>query len=188
MLVLYLVLVVLAGGGMLMCAINTQVVNGDMWREKARAREEIFRTEEARRGTIFSSDGKVLATTVPVCDLCLDLGRWPKRDSRGEEVKDKAGNVVMESCIADEKVWREGVGKVCRILHEAQAMLARKLLILGGHAAVAAVIHGHHGLGLRGDTPLSISQVECQGIGVDVAADGHATGTRDGLHRGHKRE
>ena len=75
MLVLYLVLVVLAGGGMLMCAINTQVVNGDMWREKARAREEIFRTEEARRGTIFSSDGKVLATTVPVCDLCLDLGR-----------------------------------------------------------------------------------------------------------------
>lgn len=118
MLVLYLVLVVLAGGGMLMCAINTQVVNGDMWREKARAREEIFRTEEARRGTIFSSDGKVLATTVPVCDLCLDLGRWPKRDSRGEEVKDKAGNVVMESCIADEKVWKEGVGKVCRILHE----------------------------------------------------------------------
>ena len=67
-------------------------------------------------------------------------------------------------------------------------MLARKLLILGGHAAVAAVIHGHHGLGLRGDTPLGVSQVERQGVGVDVAADGHAAGTRDGLHRGHKSE
>jgi len=118
MLVLYLLLVVLAGGGMLMCAINTQVVDGEMWRAKARAREVVNRTEEARRGTIFSSDGKVLATTVPVCDLCLDLGRWPKRDSHGDPVKDSKGKVVMESCISDQQAWRESVPKVCRILHE----------------------------------------------------------------------
>lgn len=118
MLVLYLLTVVLAGGGMLLCTINTQVVNGEMWREKAKAREVITRTEEARRGTILSSDGKVLATTVPVCDLCLDLGRWPKRNSKGEEVKDKNGNVVMESCISDEQEWKKSVTKACRILHE----------------------------------------------------------------------
>lgn len=118
MLVLYLLLVALAGGGMLFCTLNTQVVNGEMWRAKAHAREVIYRTEEARRGTIFSSDGKVLATTVPVCDLCLDLGRWPKRNSKGEEVKDKDGNVVMESCITKEKEWKQNLGKVCRILHD----------------------------------------------------------------------
>ena len=118
MLVLYLLVVAVAGGGMLVCTVNTQVVNGEMWREKARAREVINRTEEARRGTIFSSDGKVLATTVPVCDLCLDLGRWPKRNSRGEAVKNKEGKVVMESCIADERAWKQNVTKVCRILHE----------------------------------------------------------------------
>ena len=118
MLVLYLLVVAVAGGGMLVCTVNTQVVNGEMWREKARAREVINRTEEARRGTIFSSDGKVLATTVPVCDLCLDLGRWPKRNSRGEAVRNKEGKVVMESCIADERAWKQNVTKVCRILHE----------------------------------------------------------------------
>ena len=118
MLVLYLLVVAVAGGGMLVCTVNTQVVNGEMWREKARAREVINRTEEARRGTIFSSDGKVLATTVPVCDLCLDLGRWPKRNGRGEAVRNKEGKVVMESCIADERAWKQNVTKVCRILHE----------------------------------------------------------------------
>ncbi len=118
MLVLYLLVVAVAGGGMLVCTVNTQVVNGEMWREKARAREVINRTEEARRGTIFSSDGKVLATTVPVCDLCLDLGRWPKRNSRGEAVRNKEGKVVMESCIVDERGWKKNVTKVCRILHE----------------------------------------------------------------------
>lgn len=118
MLVLYLLVVAVAGGGMLVCTVNTQAVNGEMWREKARAREVINRTEEARRGTIFSSDGKVLATTVPVCDLCLDLGRWPKRNSRGEAVRNKEGKVVMESCIADERAWKQNVTKVCRILHE----------------------------------------------------------------------
>ena len=121
MLVLYLLIVVVIGGGMLLCTINTQVVNGEMWREKARCREEITRTEEARRGTIFSSDGKVLATTVPVCDFCVDLGRWPKRDSHGNEVVDKKGQVVMESCIGDEKnerLWWENLPKVCRMLHE----------------------------------------------------------------------
>ncbi len=117
MLVLYLLLVVVGGGAMLMCTINTQVVNGDMWREKARAREVVERIETARRGTIFSSDGKVLATTVPVCDLCLDLGRWPKKNRKGGTVKDSTGRVVMESCITNDSAFKANVGKVCAILH-----------------------------------------------------------------------
>ena len=71
MLVFYLLLVVVGGVAMYVSIFKTQVVNGDMWRKKAESRERIERTEEARRGTIFSSDDKVLATTVPVCDLCL---------------------------------------------------------------------------------------------------------------------
>ena len=85
MLVLYLLLVIVVGGAMLASTINTQVVDGDMWRAKAKDREEIERIEPARRGTIFSSDGKVLATTVPVCDLCLDLGRWPRMTAQEKE-------------------------------------------------------------------------------------------------------
>lgn len=117
MLVLYLLLVLVGGGAMLWSTLKTQVVDGDMWREKAKAREQVNRTEPARRGTIFSSDGKVLATTVPVCDLCLDLGRWPKKNSKGEVVRDKAGNIVMESRITNDSAFQANLGEVCRVLH-----------------------------------------------------------------------
>lgn len=116
MLVLYLLLTLGAGGAMLWATIKTQVVEGEMWREIASKREWVDRVEPARRGTIFSSDGKVLATTVPVCDLCLDLGRWPKKDSRGAVVM-KDGKPVMESCITNDKEFRANLDKVCSILH-----------------------------------------------------------------------
>ena len=73
MLVFYLLLVIVGGGAMLWAVVKTQVVDGEMWRKVALKREKIERIDPARRGTIFSSDGKVLATTVPVCDLLLDL-------------------------------------------------------------------------------------------------------------------
>lgn len=117
MLVLYLLLVVVGGGAMIGALIKTQVVDGEMWREKASKREWIERVETARRGTIFSSDGKVLATSVPVADLCLDLGRWPMKDSKGAVVK-KDGKVVMESCVTDDKSFRANLMTVCDILHE----------------------------------------------------------------------
>jgi cell division protein FtsI (penicillin-binding protein 3) len=116
MLVLYLLLVIGAGGAMLWAAIRTQVVEGDKWREIASKRETTDRVEPARRGTIFSSDGKVLATTVPVCDLCLDLRRKPKLNSRGE-VMMKDGKVVLDGCITDEAEFEKNLGKVCKILH-----------------------------------------------------------------------
>ena len=117
MLGVYLVLVAVVGGSMLWSTLRTQVAQGDMWREKAHSREYVKRTEQARRGTIFSSDGKVLATTVPVCDLCLDLGRWEKKDSRGNPVY-KDGKKVMESCIPNDSLWLAGLPTVCRSLHE----------------------------------------------------------------------
>ncbi len=117
MLTLWLLMVVVGGGAMLWSTIKTQVVDGDLWREKAEPRETTERIEPARRGTIFSSDGKVLATTVPVCDLCLDLGRWPKKDSKGAPIL-KDGQVVMESCITDDSAFRSNIGTVARILHE----------------------------------------------------------------------
>lgn len=117
MLVLYLLLVLVGGGAMLWATLKTQVVDGDMWRKKAQEREQVHRTDPARRGTIFSSDGKVLATTVPVCDLCLDLGRWPKKDSKGGLVHDKEGKVVMESLVSNDSAFRANLGEVCRVLH-----------------------------------------------------------------------
>lgn len=116
MLVLYLLLILVAGGAMLWATIKTQVVDGEMWRQKALEREEMIRVETARRGTIFSSDGMVLATSVPVRDLCLDLGRWKKKDSKGAVVM-KDGKPVMESCITNDSAFMANLDTVCDILH-----------------------------------------------------------------------
>lgn len=114
MLVFYLLLVVVGGVAMYVSIIKTQVVNGEMWRKKAESRERIERTEEARRGTIFSSDDKVLATTVPVCDLCLDLGRWPKMTAAEGKKHPKQYEVYLER----DRNFKANLPKVCRILHE----------------------------------------------------------------------
>lgn len=113
MLVLYLLLVVVVGGAMLVSTIKTQVVNGEMWRKKAKSREVIERIEPARRGNIISTDGKVLATTVPVCDFCLDLGRWPRMTPAEIEKYPKRYKEYQER----DSSFRANLGKVCSILH-----------------------------------------------------------------------
>ena len=113
MLVLYLLLVVVVGGAMLASTIKTQVVNGEMWRKKAKSREVIERIEPARRGNIISTDGKVLATTVPVCDFCLDLGRWHRMTPAEIEKYPKRYKEYQER----DSSFRANLGKVCSILH-----------------------------------------------------------------------
>lgn len=113
MLVLYLLLVVVVGGAMLASTIKTQVADGEMWRKKAKSREEIERSEPARRGTIFSSDGKVLATTVPVCDLCLDLGRWPRMTAAEKEKYPKRYREYQKR----DSSFLANLGTVCSMLH-----------------------------------------------------------------------
>lgn len=114
----YWAMVLLGGGLILAFTIKTQFVEGEMWRQKAKSREVTRRTEPARRGTIFSSDGKVLAITMPVCDLCLDLGRWPKKNEKGEVVTRRNGEVVYESMVANDSAFRANLPRVCKILHE----------------------------------------------------------------------
>lgn len=96
---------------------NIQVKNGDYWRKRAKSAEEKEETMPARRGTIYSSDDKVLAVTMPVCDFCLNLGRRPKKDDKGRPVT-KNGRPVMESAVYNDSAFLANLPKVCHILHE----------------------------------------------------------------------
>ena len=70
--------------------INIQFVHGDEWRERADKKTLAWRDVKAQRGTIYSNDGKILATTVPIYDIYID---WGKEDVvkkvRGHEQKSK---------------------------------------------------------------------------------------------------
>lgn len=114
----YLLLFLIAGGAIVYGIIKIQWIDGAMWRAKAHQREEELQVQKARRGNIYSSDGKILATTVPVCDLYLDLGRWQKKDKKGHAVTDTLGHTIIESLIPDSS-YAAHLDEVCAILHEA---------------------------------------------------------------------
>ena len=55
--------------------IKLQFVDGAEWRSKAKSSTIKLRDVKAQRGTIYSADGKMLATSLPVYDIYIDFGR-----------------------------------------------------------------------------------------------------------------
>ena len=54
--------------------IKIQLVERKMWMDIAEKHEAEEIKDEARRGNIYSSDGKIMATTIPICNLYVDMG------------------------------------------------------------------------------------------------------------------
>lgn len=113
-----LILMVLSGGCIVFCLIRTQAVQGEMWRSKGGEREKMLQTVLAHRGDIVSSNGMVMATTMPVCDLYLDLGSSPRLGAKRQPMHDSHGRVIMDTVIRD-KYYKKHLTAVCRILHKA---------------------------------------------------------------------
>ena len=97
--------------------IKIQLIDGSMWQEIAEKHEAEDIVDEARRGNIYSSDGKIMVTTIPICNLYVDFGRSPKRDKRGNIEKDSNGNVVMAGMISDSCYYAR-LDEVCEMLGE----------------------------------------------------------------------
>lgn len=82
--------------GIIICIYKIQVVDGPKWREIAEDRETSTQPMPARRGDIKSSDGKVLATTTPICDLYLDI-RTLKLDANAK-IQHKFDSTLPRVC------------------------------------------------------------------------------------------
>lgn len=115
--ILFLILTVGFGGAILWNGVKVTWVDGDYWRGRAEELTKNYIPKKAARGNIYSRDGKVLATTVPECDLYLDFSIRPLRDAKGRIVV-RDGDTVMTTPIADTN-YVKYVDSVCRILHEA---------------------------------------------------------------------
>ena len=118
LLVLYLLLTVGVGAAIVASMVNIQIVHGDQWRALGERREAGLRTDPARRGIIYSSDGKILATTVTECDLYLDLYNKPLLDERGNAKYDKHGQLQESGPIVDSNFNRY-LDTMCMMLADA---------------------------------------------------------------------
>ena len=65
--------ILLFGLAVMVKAVLIQVVEGDYWREKAENLTTVYRDIEAVRGNIYSDDGSMMATSVPIYEVRMDL-------------------------------------------------------------------------------------------------------------------
>lgn len=70
--------VVYGGVCLFACAVlfqlfKVQYVEGDKWRSKAKELTTQYQTIEASRGNIFAADGSLLATSLPIYELRMDM-------------------------------------------------------------------------------------------------------------------
>ena len=115
---LYLLLTMGVGIAIVSGIVNIQWVHGEEWRARGEKREADVRTDPARRGNIYSSDGKILATTVTECDLYLDLYNVVELDEFGHPKYDRAGNPIETGPIVSAN-FDNYIDTVCQMLHEA---------------------------------------------------------------------
>lgn len=106
MVLLYLMLTMGFGIAIVVNIFKIQHAPNDIWRVIGESRETRLRPDPARRGNIYSSDGKILATTVTECDLYLDLYNAPELDSQGNPTYDKKGNLKETGPIVDSNLHK----------------------------------------------------------------------------------
>ncbi|MBR6440574.1 MAG: hypothetical protein IKS44_00800, partial [Bacteroidales bacterium] len=116
--VLYLLLTLGVGVAIVAGIINIQWVHGDEWRTRGEKREADVRTDPARRGNIYSSDGKILATNVTECDLYLDLQNVVELDEYGHPKYDRKGLPIESGPITDTNFYTY-LDSMCTLLAEA---------------------------------------------------------------------
>lgn len=107
---LFMVFAILVLGIVIPVIVNLlkiQLVNGDEWRERADAKTMAWRDVKAQRGTIFSSDGKILATTVPVYDIYIDWGK----EAVVKKVNGKEKKTMVP--IIDEHLYKRFLPALC---------------------------------------------------------------------------
>ncbi|MBQ8704082.1 MAG: transpeptidase family protein [Bacteroidales bacterium] len=115
---LYLLLTLGVGAAIVGGMVKIQWVDGDEWRMRGERREADVRTDPARRGVIYSSDGKILATTVTECDLYLDLYNAPELDEFGHPKYDRQGRPLETGPITDTN-FNLYLDSLCQLLADA---------------------------------------------------------------------
>lgn len=80
-------------------AFYIQQVEGDFWTGMDSSMHLKYKPIEAERGTIYSEDGNMLSTSVPVFDVYVDFAAEGLREKDGKRFKDNVDTLSI--CLAD---------------------------------------------------------------------------------------
>ncbi len=80
--------ILLLGGGILARAIYIQRIDGEYWKTMAEKQHLKYIDLSAERGSIYSEDGNMLSTSIPVFDIYIDLMADGLREKEGKRFKE----------------------------------------------------------------------------------------------------
>ena len=74
-------------------AFYIQQVEGKHWKEMGNSLHLSYKTIDAERGTIYSEDGNMLSTSVPIFDVYVDFGADGLREKNGKRFTDNVDSL-----------------------------------------------------------------------------------------------
>jgi cell division protein FtsI (penicillin-binding protein 3) len=90
---------ILLGAVVLGKAFYIQRVQGKMWKNMGDSMHLKYMPVDAERGTIYSEDGNMLSTSVPIFDVYIDFGADGLREKDGKRFKDNIDSLSI--CLAN---------------------------------------------------------------------------------------
>jgi cell division protein FtsI (penicillin-binding protein 3) len=76
-------------------AFYIQQVQGEFWRDMGKSLQLKYLPIEAERGSIYSEDGNMLSTSIPVFDIYVDFAADGLREKQGRRFKDNVDSLSM---------------------------------------------------------------------------------------------
>ena len=103
--------------------LKIQIAEGEKWRQRADSSNLHYFNIAASRGNIFSSDGRLMATSVPIYDIRID--------TRTDGLTDESFNSNIDSLsICLSRLFKDrSPGEYKQILREARSQNARYFLL-----------------------------------------------------------
>lgn len=80
-------------------AFYIQQVQGKFWLDMSNSQQLKYKSIDAERGSIYSEDGNMLSTSVPIFDVYVDFGADGLRDKQGKRFKDNVDS--LSTCLAN---------------------------------------------------------------------------------------
>ncbi len=87
--------IMILGAVVLGRAFYIQRFEGAYWKEKGKEKQIKYLAVNAERGTIYSEDGNMLSTSVPIFDVFIDFGAEGLREKNGERFKKNIDSLSM---------------------------------------------------------------------------------------------
>jgi cell division protein FtsI (penicillin-binding protein 3) len=178
-------------------AVYIQQVQGSYWKKLSDSLHEKFVPLSAERGTIYSSDGNMLSTSIPYFNIYIDFGADGLREKNGKRFKENLDSLSYclanlfkdQTTVAYKRELQEGYRDKDRYLslqsnisfEQYKALRSFPLVRLGRNKSgfITEVVSKRlNPFGLLANRTIGLARENAQNVGLERTYDGKIYGCR----------